>query len=162
MLARGNTANAEPLTAALGWTPRQLTEALATEPATEADRWMARVLPLRPLLRAALFAVWFGSGAASLAIAPSRARAFLSRLTLDFGLAMTLTWGGAALDIGLGLALLARPRRRLVLQTQLAVMLTYTVLATVAVPARWADPFGPLLKNLAVLVATLALLAVED
>ncbi len=162
MLARGNTANAEPLTAALGWRPRQLTEALSTEPATEADRWLARMLPLRPLLRAALFAVWIGSGTASLAIAPSRAHALLSRLTLDSGLAMTLTWGGAALDLGLGLALLAPPWRRFVLQMQLAVMLTYTVLATVAVPALWADPFGSLLKNLAILVATLALLAVED
>jgi hypothetical protein len=40
-------------------------------------------------------------------------------------------------------------------------MVAYTVLATVALPALWTDPFGPLLKNLAVLAATLALLAVQ-
>jgi len=42
---------------------------------------------------------------------------------------------------------------------QVAAMLLFTVLATVAVPVAWADPFGPLLKNVAVLVATLALVA---
>ncbi|MBV9248856.1 MAG: SDR family oxidoreductase [Acetobacteraceae bacterium] len=162
MLARGNTADAEPLAAALGWRPRRLVEALVTEPATKADRWLARMLPLRPLLSAALFAVWIGSGTASLAIAPARARALLSGLTSDFGVATTLTWSGAALDLALGFALLARSWRRSVLQAQLAVMLTYTVLATVALPSLWADPFGSLLKNLSVLAATLVLLAIED
>jgi hypothetical protein len=30
------------------------------------------------------------------------------------------------------------------------------------VPEAWADPFGPLLKNIAVLIATLALMAVAE
>jgi hypothetical protein len=38
----------------------------------------------------------------------------------------------------------------------------YTLIATFALPALWADPFGSLLKNVTVLAATLALLAVED
>jgi hypothetical protein len=55
------------------------------------------------------------------------------------------------------------PRRtRLVGMAQIAVMLLFTALATVAVPEAWADPFGPLLKNAAVLVATLALMAVAE
>jgi uncharacterized protein YbjT (DUF2867 family) len=162
MLARGNTENAEPLAAALGWRPRPLREALAAEPAVEADWWLARMLPVRPVLRAALIAVWVGSGAASLGIPPGRALALLSRLTSNPGIAMTLTWGGAVLDLALGFALLARSWRRYVLQAQFAVMLTYTVLATFALPALLADPFGSLLKNVAVLAATLALLAVED
>ena len=48
------------------------------------------------------------------------------------------------------------------LLAQLAVMTGYTVLATIALPGLWLDPFGSLLKNLAVLSATLALLAIED
>ncbi len=43
---------------------------------------------------------------------------------------------------------------------QIAVMLLFTVLATIAAPQAWADPFGPLLKNFVVLAATLALMAV--
>jgi hypothetical protein len=34
-------------------------------------------------------------------------------------------------------------------------------LATIAVPAAWADPFGPLLKNIAVLLATFVMIALE-
>ena len=40
-------------------------------------------------------------------------------------------------------------------------MAFYTVLATVVLTRLWADPFGPLLKNVAVGAATLALLAME-
>ena len=55
------------------------------------------------------------------------------------------------------------PRRtRLVGAAQIATTLLFTVLATMAAPAAWADPFGPLLKNIAVLAATLALMATED
>ena len=37
-----------------------------------------------------------------------------------------------------------------------------TVLASVALPGLWLDPFGPLLKNFTVLAAILAFLAIED
>jgi hypothetical protein len=51
---------------------------------------------------------------------------------------------------------LLRPSwRRTVLDAQLVVIVTYTVLATIALPALWADPFGSLLKNFAVLAASL-------
>ena len=75
---------------------------------------------------------------------------------------MAVTWAGAALDVALGLALLWRSWRRPAAIAQLAIMALYTALATVALPSLWLDPFGPLLKNLAVLTATLAFLATED
>ncbi len=93
---------------------------------------------------------------------PDRADALLAGLGLTGRSALTVTWAGAALDILIGLALWRAKWRRQILVAQLAVMVVYTMLATVALPALWADPFGPLLKNLAVLAATLALLAIED
>jgi hypothetical protein len=48
------------------------------------------------------------------------------------------------------------------LTAQLATIALYTVLATVALPALWLDPFGPLLKNAAVLASSLVLLAGES
>jgi hypothetical protein len=36
------------------------------------------------------------------------------------------------------------------------------VLATVAFPGAWTDPFGPLLKNAAIVGAVLALLAARE
>ena len=75
--------------------------------------------------------------------------------------ALVATQAGAVLDLALGLALLPRRGRRVVLAIQLALMAAYTVLASVALPSLWLDPFGPLLKNLTVLAATIALLATE-
>jgi DoxX-like family len=75
---------------------------------------------------------------------------------------MLFTWVGAALDVLLGSVVLVRRWRRRILQTQLAVTFAYTLIATFVLPALWADPFGSLLKNVTVLAATLALLAVED
>ena len=62
----------------------------------------------------------------------------------------------------LALLLLLPRRMRLVGAAQIAAMLIFTALATAAAPAAWADPFGPLLKNAAVLVATLALMAIAE
>jgi uncharacterized membrane protein YphA (DoxX/SURF4 family) len=162
MLARGNTADVRPAAEALGWRPRPLAAALATEPATEADRWHAGLLPVRPVLRLGLAVVWIGSGIVSAFVAPlAHSRALLASLGVHGpATAAAVTLAGAALDVALGLALLLLPRRtRPVGAAQIAAMLLYTVLATVAAPEAWADPFGPLLKNVAVLVATLALMA---
>ena len=164
MLARGNTADPRPAAAALGWRPRPLAAALAADPAVEADRWHARLLPLRPALRLGLAAVWVGSGLVSALVAPlAHSHALLAGLGLRGAAATAVTLAGAALDLALGLALLLLPRRtRLVGAAQIAAMLLFTALATAAAPAAWADPFGPLLKNAAVLVATLALMAMAE
>jgi hypothetical protein len=87
--------------------------------------------------------------------------ALLAGLGLAGPAARIVTKAGATLDLILGLALLSPAWRRPVLQAQLAVMAAYTVLATIALPALWADPFGPLLKNIAVLAVTLGLLAIS-
>jgi hypothetical protein len=160
MLTAGNAANPAAMIAALGWAPRCLADALAAEPAVATDLWLARLMPVRTILLGALVAVWVGSGLASFCVTPSQANTLLAGLGLSGCSALAVAWAGAALDVVLGLALLRARWRRLVLIAQLAVMITYTALATVALPALWADPFGPLLKNLAVLAATLALLAI--
>jgi nucleoside-diphosphate-sugar epimerase/uncharacterized membrane protein YphA (DoxX/SURF4 family) len=162
MLARGNTADVRPAAEALGWRPRPLATALAAVPATEADRWHARLLPIRPALRLGLAVVWIGSGLISAFVTPlANSHALLAGLGVHGAAATALTLAGAALDVALGLALILLPRHtRLVGAAQIGVMLLFTVLATIATPEAWADPFGPLLKNIAVLVATLALMAV--
>ena len=161
MLEAGNVADPAPAAAALGWAPRPLAAGLAAEPACAADLFAARIVPLRGVLLACLATVWVGTGIASLLVPAARADALLGGLGLSGGLALDATRAGALLDLGLGLGLLPRRHRRFVLAAQLALMAAYTALASVALPSLWLDPFGPLLKNLAVLAATLALLATE-
>ncbi len=162
MLQAGNTANAGPLHAALGWRARSLGAALAAEPATQADLWLARLTPVRPVLLGALCLVWVGTGVVSALLSAARADTLLAGFGLAGWAAHGVTLAGAVLDAALGLALLSRRLRARAAAAQLAVMAVYSVLATVALPGLWADPFGPLLKNLAVAAATLALLAMQD
>src|SRR4051794_15935843 len=162
MLEAGSTADPAPLVTAMGWRPRRLADALAAEPSVAADRMQARLVPVRGVILASLVAVWVGSRIASLLLTPARGTELLAGLGLQGGSALAITWAGAGADLLLGAALLCGRRRRLVLLAQLAVMAGYTVLATIALPGLWLDPFGSLLKNLAVLSATLALLTIEE
>ena len=117
---------------------------------------------MRGLLVAALLAVWVGSGAVSFLVPAAQSDMLLSGLGLGGRAAIAVTWAGASVDVALGLALLSSRWRRRAAMAQLAIMALYTVLASVALPGLWLDPFGPLLKNFAVLAAILAFLAIED
>jgi hypothetical protein len=162
MLEAGNTADPAPMAAALGWMPRRLAGGLATEPSVTADLWRARLLPVRGILIASLVAIWVGAGLSSFLLSPRQIDHLLAGFDLSGEPARAITWAGAALDVVLGLLLLRPSWRRTVLDSQLVVMVTYTALATIALPALWADPFGALLKNFGVLAAILALRGLED
>lgn len=64
---------------------------------------------------------------------------------------MLVLYAGALLDLAMGVLTLVYPRRWLWM-SQFMLIAGYTLLATLLVPAYWLHPFGPLLKNFAVLV----------
>jgi hypothetical protein len=72
-------------------------------------------------------------------------------------------YGAAGFDLLLGLATLWLHRRalRLAYLAQAALILSYTAIVTVALPAFWLHPFGPILKNLPMLALIGALYATE-
>lgn len=164
MLARGSTGNPRPAAEGIGWRARPVAEALSAEPATRADRWQARLTPLRPMLRAVLAVLWLASGLVPLLVTPAAVNAdLLAGLGLSGLAATAVLLAGSMLDIAIGTALLLLPRRTaLVGAFSMAVILVFTVIATFAAPGLWAHPIAPLLKNAAVVVATLALMALED
>lgn len=162
MLARGNTACVEPLREALQWLPRPLSDAMAADPSTQADLWHARLYFFKPALRTGLALIWIAAAILSGFVYPiDKSIAMVSGLGVTEQQASALVYGGAALDAILGSALLANIRPALVGVLQIVTMLVFTVLATVVVPQLWSDPFGPLTKNLAVLLATLTMVALE-
>lgn len=163
MLRRGNTGDPEPLRRAFAIEPRALDEALAAAPARQADRWHARLLFLRPLLRWSLGLLWLFTAIASLALFPlEQSLGMVSRLGVEGEAALALLYGGALLDGLLGGALLLGWRVRQVAVVQIAVMLLYTLLITLGPAEWWLHPFGPVTKNLPLIVATLMLIAMED
>ncbi len=162
MLQEGNTGDPAGLTAVLDRPPLPLENALALTPATTADLWEARLTPLRPALRLALAVMWIGTGLLSLGIWPvSDSLDLLARVGLQGAAADVALYGAALLDIVLGLALLSRRFVQAALVTQLAVMIGFTAIITVFLPDWWLHPFGPVLKNVPVFVATSVALALE-
>lgn len=160
MLAAGNTASVEPLVAATGFRPAPIARALARRPADDGDLRTARLTPLAPVLRVALALVWFAGGAIPMFVTPAATNmAWLARAGLSGGMATAALWAGALADIAIGAALLLRIRGAAL--AGIALMATYTLILTHVAPELWADPFGPLAKNIAVLALSLAVNALE-
>jgi uncharacterized protein YbjT (DUF2867 family) len=163
MLKQGNTAPAAPLAEALGWRPREIGAALFSEPAVESDLWHARLYFLRPALRIGLAAIWIATAIISAFVYPlEQSVQMVSGLGIGGWKASALVYAGAAWDGILGVALMLNIRPALTRTLQIATVIVFTVLATFAIPQAWIDPLGPLTKNIAVVIATLLLIALES
>ncbi|KQN71251.1 NAD-dependent dehydratase [Sphingomonas sp. Leaf67] len=160
MLVAGNTASVEPLVALTGFRPTPIAQALARRPASEGDLRTARLAPIAPILRVALALVWFAGGAIPLFVTPAATNmAWMARVGLSGSAATIALCAGALADIAVGAALLLRIRGAAL--AGIALMATYTLILTRIAPELWADPFGPLAKNIAVLALSLAVNALE-
>jgi uncharacterized protein YbjT (DUF2867 family)/uncharacterized membrane protein YphA (DoxX/SURF4 family) len=162
MLQRGNTAHVHGFIRCFGFTPLSLQAALRAEPARQAERWHAGLFFLPPLLRFSLALTWILAGIFSAFVFPqTESYALLAQVGLTGWAAPVALYGAAALDLLLGLATLSGRWLRTALYGQLMVMLLYSLILTLFLPEWWAHPFGPLVKNLPMAVATLTLLAMQ-
>ncbi|NOW49005.1 uncharacterized protein YbjT (DUF2867 family) [Novosphingobium sp. SG751A] len=160
MLEAGNTAPVEPFVAALGFTPQPIAQALARSPATPGDLMAARLGPLVPVLRGLLIGVWLAGGLVPLLLTPMAQNThLLSRLGLSGTAAIGTVWAASLADMAVGLALILHlPGAAL---AGVALMSAYSLILAAIAPELWADPFGALVKNLAVLGLSLAVHAME-
>jgi len=164
-LALPNRVTGPSLWNVVGFSPTPITDALVRlSTAGPSDRLAARLLAPRWALLAALAALWIGTGVVSATVSTATGYELLAEMGLRGAMASLLLYGGAVVDLALGVAMLATHgrRRRAVLWAQFAVVAVYTVLVTLFVPAHWLHPFGPILKNLPVLAGTVTLVALED
>lgn len=162
MLEASNVGDDGPMRTILGRPARTLQAALARYPATVADRWRARLLPLAMPLRLMLAAIWIWTGIVSMGLYPvADSYALLAPLGLTGLAAGIALYGGALLDLFLGLALICRWRPVAIGAAQLVLMTGYTILISLYLPDQWLHPFGAITKNLAVAGATLAMMAME-
>ncbi len=162
MLARGNSAPVDGLVRQFGFLPRSLAQSLRDEPARQPDRWQAGLFFLRPLLRAALALTWLSAGIVSAGIHPmGESLAMLNGIGITGPGAVFTLYAAAGLDLLLGAATLSDRWLRPALYGQLLTMLLYTLIITALLPAWWAHPFGPVVKNLPIAVATLILLVLQ-
>lgn len=158
----GNAGDGARFEAAIGFRPRALGEALHDRPAQVQDRWHARLFFLAPLTRALLVLLWLASGLLGLACGAASAAELAGALSLPMGWADPVRIGASLLDFAIAGLVLADRRARLSTIVQLAVVMGYTLVMGVALPALWLDPLGPLLKNLPILALILVHGAIED
>src|SRR6185437_12618033 len=152
----GNIGSFDDVVSATGVRPRSWSDGLRASPAQAQDRWHARLYFLRPVLRWAIGATWIVSGLVGLLQRAELAGRFSAfGITLD----MRAVWLSCLVDLVLGFAVIARKPWATV--AQLVIVALYTVALSIAQPALWLDPFGPLLKNVPFIVAILVLAAIE-
>ena len=156
-LLAGNDGDPAPYAAAIGRMPRGFAASLAETPVPPEARWQARSYFLRPLLRLALALVWLGSGLVGLLQSPATVLAFAGALGLGDNAGLAAGYGFSLLDLLIGLGVLCRWRPGPLALLQVGVVAGYTAVLGIALPGLWLDPFGPLLKNVAVAAAALTL-----
>lgn len=143
---------------ATGTSLSTLDQTLAQLPSTVQERWFARSFLLKPLVIATLAIFWFVTGLVTLLEPLTAARVLTSR-GLSQGAALALSIGGAVIDIALGLTALWRPSMPAATRGMIAVTLAYLAGGTLLAPDLWADPLGPLVKAVPVMVLALVALA---
>ncbi|HEY4582839.1 MAG TPA: SDR family oxidoreductase [Lysobacter sp.] len=161
MLERGNCAPVDDLTALLGRAPRSARDFVpaALRAMTRRDAQLRWALPL---LRVSLAIVFLVTAALSFGLYPvERSHTLLADAGLRGGMATLALYAGAVLDLALGLAMLLPTRRGGVYLAAIALILGYTAIISVALPAFWLHPFGPVLKNLPILAALVLLNALD-
>lgn len=162
MLQQGNAGDPGPLAALLGREARSLEAALLGKPPNPAERLRARLYGLMPTLRITLALLWIWSGLASAFFFPKETSlAWLATVGVTGGAGPLVLYGASALDVGLGLAWLLGWRVVATGTAQVLLMLAYSAVIGVFLPEFWLHPFGPLAKNLPLIVATLAVMAAE-
>ncbi|MFA7386663.1 MAG: SDR family oxidoreductase [Thiohalobacteraceae bacterium] len=162
MLRRGNAGNVSTLIRATGLTPRSFDIALHEQPAQQADRWHARLFFLRPLLRLSIGLLWVFTGLVSLGLYPvEQSYALLAQVGIAGTMAPVALYSAALLDLALGIATLLRHRIQQVAIIQITLMIAYSVLISIGPSELWLHPFGPITKNIPLIVATLIMMALE-
>ena len=163
MLLRGNMADPTAFTRLIGHSPRPANAFIEPEMAPGLRR-EAVLGWLLPLMNWAVALVWIWTGMVSFGLYPVEDSL---QLLADFGLHGTLAtaalYTAAGLDLILGfLMLTARGRLRCwVLMAQLLVIAGYTAMITLRLPEWWLHPYGPISKNLPMVLVIGLLLALE-
>ena len=162
MLRNGNVADVSGFIDRFGFRPRSLGQALAATPAQEVYRWHAGIYLLKPLLRIAIGLVWLFTGLVSAFLFPvEQSYAMLAKAGIVGVWAPIMLYGAAVTDMLLGVATLTVYRIPLVGMVQIAVIILYTVIITFSQPEQWLHPFGPISKNLPLIISTLIMMVLE-
>lgn len=162
MLEAGNTAEPTRTSALLGRSPRDVDTFIELRHRASLAQ-SAKLIWLLPLMRLAVASVWIWTGIVSLGLYPTESSyELLHQVGIPPSLAPLMLYGAAALDLIFGIATLLLPKRHLLYLMQMALIAGYTIIITLKLPEFWLHPYGPLSKNLPMLVGIYWLYALEE
>jgi len=107
------------------------------------------------LYKAAIYSLsfsWVFTGLISIYLSPEIGYEILASANITGSLAKFSVYAGGALDIVLGLWLLTSVKTKLCCLAQIAVIVSYTLILTVIDMSFWLHPFGPITKNIPIVV----------
>lgn len=165
MLEQGNVAtsdNTKQFQEKVNLVPKNFREGMQSSPCSIQDYWHARLFFLRPLLRITLALMWLFTGLTSLALYPHKASYFLlNTVGIPALLQPVFLYGASILDGAIGLSLLINYKTKINCIIQIILILLYTLIISFKLPYFWLDPFGPIVKNIPLLVSILILYVTE-
>lgn len=165
MLVRGNRTDGEAhrrARDAFGIRIRALEEVLQAEPSQAQDRWAAQLYFLVPWLKWSVVILWLWSGLVGLTTSASQIAVMARGSVLETLHPVLLARATGGLDIALGLGLALLPRPRGVVLAMLACVAAYFIAFALALPRQLLDPLGGLIKNVVLLPALAVLWVLVD
>lgn len=162
MLLAATAVDPQPFQAATGFVPRSFDLALSMQPAQTQDLWHARLYFIRPMLRISIALLWIMSGVLSISIAKETSYLLLKQIGLTALAAQVVLYSSSLLDIILGLWMLLNWRIALVGALQISFTLIYMLIISFTLPEFWLHPFAPILKNVVLIIATWATIAIAE
>lgn len=161
MLQAGNVGDPIDTVRILGRQPIALPAFISAERAPAA-RQNALAAWRVPLLRATLAAIWLITAFVSTFVFPvSDSLILLSKVGLSGTAALISLYGAITVDFLMGLACIGLAGRRLWL-FQISLIVTYSIIIAYALPEFLWHPFGPIIKNIAIVAILFILLAEES
>lgn len=128
-----------------GATPRALGATLSALPSTRQERMFARMYLAIPAAIVVLALFWIASGVIAL-VQPAQAMAVMDSRNVPGWISGTAVFGGAVVDVGLGISILWRAWAQRAALGMVIVSLAYLVGSVIFAPDLWADPLGPMVK----------------
>ncbi len=155
MIEDGVTGDPEPWRQATGERLRALPQILADLPSTLQERVYSRARLLFPLLIVAFSLFWLASGMIGLVSREAAVSVVSDALGDDLASLFVVT--GSVLDIAIGIGLLIRKSCRVACLAAAALSAGYLAAGTIVTPVLWADPLGPFVKIIPVIMLALVL-----
>ena len=160
VLAGNVTGDPEPWRQATGERLQGLNEVLAGLPSTLQERLYARARLLFPVLAMGFSLFWIVSGL--IGLFSRDAAVALIAAPLGEPAARAFVLAGSAFDILVGAGLLVRRWFRAACLAAAALSAGYLIAGTLVTPALWADPLGPFVKGIPIIMLALVLAALAE